>query len=204
MFQPVNHSKHAGDLPRNCTFAESDWRILASFWHPVAYVHEIVDKPVKARLLDVDLVLYRTSEGVSVAKDICPHRGTRLSGGWVEDGTLVCPMHGLCFDHSGACIKVPSISDPNARIPPKLRLMSVLTEVRYGIVFVCLSGELSHPIPLGKESRMTAWKRYLSQAALGMRQQAAMSRTLMTWRISRGSTRKHSAVMRPTRSSLIR
>lgn len=147
MFQPVNHSKHAGDLPRNCTFAESDWRILASFWHPVAYMHEIVDKPVKARLLDVDLVLYRTSEGVSVAKDICPHRGTRLSGGWVEDGTLVCPMHGLCFDHSGACIKVPSISDPNARIPPKLRLMSVLTEVRYGIVFVCLSGEPSHPIP---------------------------------------------------------
>ncbi|MBT6287394.1 MAG: aromatic ring-hydroxylating dioxygenase subunit alpha [Oceanospirillales bacterium] len=148
MFQPVNHSKFAADLPRNCTFEESDWRILAAMWHPVAFTHEIEDKPVKARLLDVDLVVYRTSEGVSVARDICPHRGTRLSAGWVQDDVLVCPMHGLQFDHSGACTKIPCIGDPNAKIPPKLRLFSVLTEERYGVVFACLSGEPSHPLPV--------------------------------------------------------
>lgn len=148
MFQPVNHSKFAGDLPRNCTFAESDWRILASFWHPVAFAHDIKDEPVRAKLLDVDLVMYRTSGGVAVAKDICPHRGTRLSGGWITDDTLVCPMHGLCFDHSGQCAKIPSIADPNTRIPPKLRLMSLKSEERYGIIFTCLSDEPTRPLPV--------------------------------------------------------
>ncbi len=148
MFQAVNHSKFAGDLPRHCTFAESDWRILATFWHPVAFAHDIADAPVKARLLDVDLVVYRTTDGIAVARDICPHRGTRLSAGWMDGDTLVCPMHGLCFDHAGQCTKIPSIGDPNARIPPKLRLQSLLTEERYGIVWACLSDEPAHPLPV--------------------------------------------------------
>ena len=148
MFHAVNHSKIVRDLPRNCTFEESDWRILAAFWHPVAYAHEIEDKPVKARLLDVDLVIYRTTEGVSVARDICPHRGTRLSGGWMDGDELVCPMHGLCYDHSGQCTKIPSIADKSARIPPRLRLQSLKTEERYGVIFACLSNEPSHPLPV--------------------------------------------------------
>ena len=79
------------DLPRHCTFRESDWHILAGFWHPVAFVHDIKDKPVAARLLDVNLVIYRTSEGITVAKDLCMHRGTRLSLGWMQDDLLVLP-----------------------------------------------------------------------------------------------------------------
>ncbi|MFA3918700.1 Rieske 2Fe-2S domain-containing protein [Ruegeria hyattellae] len=147
MFQSVNHSKFASDLPRNCTFDENDWRILCNFWHPIAYAHEIQDEPEKARLLDVDLVVYRTSQGVSVARDICPHRGTRLSAGWVRDDNLVCPMHGLCFDHSGQCTKIPSMPHQNAKIPPKMRLYSVLSEERYGIVWACLSGEPNWTLP---------------------------------------------------------
>lgn len=147
MFQVTNHAKFAGDLPRGCTFSESDWRILAGFWHPVAFAHELGDTPVRARLLDVDLVLYRTSKGISVARDICPHRGTQLSAGRIVDDRLVCPMHGLCFDHAGQCTKIPSLPDQNAKIPPKMRLFSVLSEERYGIVFACLSGAPSHPLP---------------------------------------------------------
>lgn len=147
MFQSVNHSKFASDLPRDCTFDESDWRILSNFWHPVAYAHEVQGKPLKARLLDVDLVVYRTSQGVSVARDMCPHRGTRLSAGWIADDQLVCPMHGLCFDHSGQCTKIPSMADQKAKIPPKMRLYSVLSEEKYGIVWACLSGEPAWPLP---------------------------------------------------------
>ena len=147
MFQAVDHSKFAGDLPRNCTFEESDWRVLSTFWHPVAFAHDVQDKPVKARLLDVDLVVYRTSQGVSVARDICPHRGTKLSAGWIKDDNLVCPMHGLCFDHAGQCTKIPSMPDQTAKIPPKMRLYSVLSEEKYGIVWACLSGEPIWPLP---------------------------------------------------------
>ena len=32
MFLPVNHSKFATPMPRDCSFRESDWRALAGFW----------------------------------------------------------------------------------------------------------------------------------------------------------------------------
>jgi phenylpropionate dioxygenase-like ring-hydroxylating dioxygenase large terminal subunit len=148
MFQAVNNSKTASVLPRNCTFTERDWTILAGFWHPVAFAQEIGDKPISARLLDVDLVIYRTSTGVSVARDICPHRGTRLSAGWMNGDTLVCPMHGLCYDHSGVCVKIPSVPEKDARIPPRMRLQTLLSEERYGIIWACLADVPTHPPPV--------------------------------------------------------
>ncbi len=147
MFLPIDHTKTKDDLPRNCTFSESDWRSLAKFWHPVAFAHEIADKPVAAKLLDVDLVLYRTTNGVSVARDLCPHRGTRLSAGRVSDDRLVCPMHGLHFNDQGMCTKIPSNPDQTARVSPRLRLQSLLSEERYGIIWACLSKEPVWPIP---------------------------------------------------------
>jgi vanillate O-demethylase monooxygenase subunit len=147
MFLPADNSKHRSPVPRDTEIRESDWLILSSFWHPVAFAHDVGETPVAARLLDVDLVVYRTSAGISVARDVCPHRGTRLSRGRIIDDRLVCPMHGLFFDGAGQCRRVPSIADPNAHIPPSFRLQSVMTEIRYGIVWACLSGEPAWPLP---------------------------------------------------------
>lgn len=70
-------------LPRNCTFTENDWKALAPFWYPVAFSHEITDKPYAARLLDERIVLFRLKSGsVFAARDICLHRGAPLSLGW--------------------------------------------------------------------------------------------------------------------------
>jgi len=147
VFDPIDHYLRKPDIPPGCTFAESDWRILAGFWHPVAFADDVGDAPVACTLLDVELVLFRTSRGVSAALDLCPHRGTRLSAGRIEDDVLVCPMHGFRFRHDGACVAIPSSGNPDARIPPRLRLGTVLTEERYGIVWACLSGEPSWPLP---------------------------------------------------------
>ena len=147
MFQSVDHAAVASDLPRGCTFKAEDWRKLAQFWHPVAFAHEIADKPLSARLLDVDLVLWRTPAGVSAARDLCPHRGTRLSMGRVDDDQLICPMHGLHFDPSGACTKIPSNPDQSAPVSPRLRLQSLKVEERYGVVFACLVDDPIWPLP---------------------------------------------------------
>ncbi len=147
MFQAVNHSKNVSDVPYDCTFAENDWRILSKFWHPVIFSHDVGNDPVAARLLDVDLVVYRTSQGVSVARDICPHRGTRISNGSVRDDALVCPMHGLHFDYAGQCVRIPSIANPSAKIPPKMRLQSLKAQELYGIIWACLSDEPIWPLP---------------------------------------------------------
>ena len=159
MFQATDHSTRVNtDLPRHCTFRESDWHILAGFWHPVAFVHDIKDKPVAARLLDVNLVIYRTGAGITVAKDQCAHRGVRMSLGRLQQDLLVCPMHGLHYDGEGVCRKIPSIADPTAKIPDKLRLHTYRNEERYGILWVCLKDEPVWPLPCWRHLEDSAYR----------------------------------------------
>ena len=147
MFLSTDNSKlDKSDFPTNSSFRESDWHILAGFWHPIAFAHDVEDKPVVARLLDVDLVIYRTEQGITVAKDLCMHRGTKLTGGWICDNKLVCPMHGLQYDHSGTCVRIPSMKNLT-KIPDKLRLQVYQSVERYGIVWICLKDEAIWPLP---------------------------------------------------------
>lgn len=148
MFIATDNSKQEKtDYPAKSSIAEKDWHILASFWHPVKFAKDIGDAPVHVRLLDVDLVLYRTSAGVSVARDRCPHRGTALSLGWMENDKIVCPFHGFSYNGGGQCTKIPSMSGPNAKIPKAMQLETYLIEERYGLLWVCLKEEPIVPIP---------------------------------------------------------
>lgn len=40
--------------------------------------------------------------------DACPHAGGPLSEGYVEDGKVVCPWHGWCFDLDPTKCEPPS------------------------------------------------------------------------------------------------
>lgn len=135
-------------LPRNCTYTEHDWKIFASFWHPVIFVNDIPDdKPAKAKLLDQDLAVFRTSQGVTVAKDVCVHRGTPLTLGKIDNNRLVCMYHGFQYDGTGKCVFVPSMGE-NGRIPARLKLKTYKSVERYGIIWVCLSDdEPLRPLP---------------------------------------------------------
>jgi phenylpropionate dioxygenase-like ring-hydroxylating dioxygenase large terminal subunit len=90
---------------RQCTFSESDWTALAPYWYPVAFSDEVAEKPIAAQLLDERLVLYRLANGkVTAARDLCLHRGIRLSMGSLEGDTLVCAYHGFRYDGEGRCV----------------------------------------------------------------------------------------------------
>ncbi len=120
---------------------------LRQYWHPVARAGEIDTQPVAAQLLDERIVLYRLGEDIVALRDLCVHRGTPLSLGWVDDdGTVVCRYHGWEYDSTGACTRIPSLP-PEGRIPPKARVPSYRTEIRYGLVWVSLVDEPNHPIP---------------------------------------------------------
>ncbi|MBD1845287.1 aromatic ring-hydroxylating dioxygenase subunit alpha [Cyanobacteria bacterium FACHB-63] len=124
-------------LPRNCTFTETDWNVLAQFWYPVAFSRDIVDQPYAARLLDERLVLFRLSDGsVTAARDLCLHRGVPLSLGWVENDQLICRYHGVRYNPEGQCVCIPA--EPNAAIPSRLKLRTYPTIERYGLVWVRL------------------------------------------------------------------
>ncbi len=140
----------AGTLPRDCTFTESDWRALAPFWYPVAFSHQVLDKPYAARLLDERVVVYRLSDGsIAAARDICHHRGVPLSLGHVEGDEIICRYHGLRYDKDGRCVCIPA--HPGGAISPRLHLDMYPAQERYGLVWVRLVDNGPLPLPEMKE-----------------------------------------------------
>jgi len=159
MFVPTDRPKaSAADLPTNCTFRKTDWNILARFWHPVAFSSEVRDKPVAAKLLDVNLVACRMSTGIHVFKDQCPHRGTALSLGWMKSDQLVCGFHGLHYDADGRCTKIAS-TKKQVKPPKALCLTKYLSTERYGMIWVLLRPEALAPLPEWPEleGERSAW-----------------------------------------------
>lgn len=79
---------------------------------------QVSHKPIRVN----DMVLFRKKEDNSIVcmKDSCPHRGARLSQGFVnKDDELVCPYHGWSFDQNGMLCSMPShkASSPVCHIP---------------------------------------------------------------------------------------
>jgi vanillate O-demethylase monooxygenase subunit len=132
--------------PETSRIAPNDWRILLRYWYPVAIESALTSKPMKGKLLDVELVVYRAGRKVAVALDSCPHRWMRLSAGKVMGERLVCPYHGLAFDAAGQCVDIPSMGC-SAHIPTKYRLRTFRSDVRYGLVWACLDDESTEQIP---------------------------------------------------------
>lgn len=124
-------------LPRGCTFSPHDWRVLARAWHPVASASELSrDAPLAVRLLDQEVVLYRSGGALTAAADTCAHRGAPLSLGKVCGGTLTCPYHGYQYDGAGRCTLIPA--HPSAPIPSRLTLRRFAAVERYGLLWVSL------------------------------------------------------------------
>jgi phenylpropionate dioxygenase-like ring-hydroxylating dioxygenase large terminal subunit len=119
----------------------------AQCWHPVAYAHEVSDRPFGATLLGEAVVVWRTGDGRAHAmRDLCIHRGTALSLGWIANDCLVCPYHAWHYDASGACVRIPQSA--TATIPPKARTPVYRCQERYGLIWVCLAeGEPAYPLP---------------------------------------------------------
>ena len=78
-------------------------------WYVAAWDHEIGRSMLRRVILDEPVVLYRTVEGKAVAlEDRCCHRQAPLSMGKLLGNVVKCPYHGLEFDPSGKCVKIPS------------------------------------------------------------------------------------------------
>ena len=120
---------------------------FTSAWYAVARSVEVGPTPRHVKLLNHDVVLYRTGGGkVTAAPDRCPHREAPLSEGSLQNGCLVCPYHGLVFGDDGRCVNVPSSSD-GVPPPPRAHLTTHHVEERYGLVWLCI-GEPSGSIPV--------------------------------------------------------
>lgn len=118
---------------------------LAHYWHPIARAEEVTDQPRRFVLLDEPIVAFRDDEGPAAFKDLCIHRGTALSLGWITDGRLTCAYHGWEYDRTGKCVHIPSLP-PGSTIPAKARAIVYRCAEAYGLVWVAME-EPAAPIP---------------------------------------------------------
>lgn len=119
-------------------------------WYPVARSADIVEgKPVAARLLGEDLVLWRSEGGaVHAWRDLCIHRGAKLSLGKAGKTTLACPYHGWVYNDEGRCIRFPA--HPEQCPPTKAQAKVYQARERYNTIWVSL-GEPGQDIPIFPE-----------------------------------------------------
>jgi phenylpropionate dioxygenase-like ring-hydroxylating dioxygenase large terminal subunit len=117
--------------------------VLLNDWHVVAYAPDLPEgKPVPAHLLGEDIVLWRVQGRVHAWRDLCIHRGTRLSLGKVEQDTLVCSYHGWTYNEEGACIRFPA--HPDQTPPRNARATVYQVQVKYDWVWVCPGTPANH------------------------------------------------------------
>ncbi len=104
-------------------------------WTPVLLS---ADLPVRAAAPGVvncvDVAIWRGKSGaVSVCLDRCPHRGMRLSHGFVRDDRLNCIYHGWNFGTDGVCKHIPA--HPDLVPPPSINTTPQTVMERGGIVW---------------------------------------------------------------------
>jgi len=85
-------------------------RYLRQFWQPVYHSVDLAaGRAVTIRIMSQDFALYRGQSGQPHLVDaVCPHRGTRLSSGWIEGDALRCFYHGWKFGADGQCLEQPA------------------------------------------------------------------------------------------------
>lgn len=82
-------------------------------WWVAGLSEEITDEFLSRRILDMQILFYRTAAGEVVAlEDRCPHRSLPLSCGKRKGDNVACGYHGFEFQPSGQCVKVPSQPTP--------------------------------------------------------------------------------------------
>jgi vanillate O-demethylase monooxygenase subunit len=96
-------------------------KFVKNAWYVCAQTREVEHAPLGRRILNVPVLLYRTSAGKVVAlHDVCPHRFMPMSKGRLVGDSIRCTYHGSLFDETGKCTEIPS----QENIPPKCFLRS--------------------------------------------------------------------------------
>ena len=113
-------------IPRNC-------------WYVAAMAHELLPGALFPRtLLDTPVLLFRRQDGSAAAiEDRCSHRRVALHLGRLVGDRVQCGYHGLEFDGSGACVRIPN----QERIPPKACVRAFALVERDGFLWIWMGDQ---------------------------------------------------------------
>ena len=82
-------------------------------WHRVASSADLRDgEALPVDLAGTPIALYRVDGKIYAVDDVCTHEYAVLSQGFVQDGTIECPLHAAQFDiATGECLSGPATQD---------------------------------------------------------------------------------------------
>jgi vanillate O-demethylase monooxygenase subunit len=115
-------------------------------WYVAGWSSELPESGTIARtIINEPILLYRSSNGEVVAlEDRCCHRQAPLSLGRREGDNIRCMYHGLKFEPSGRCIKIPG----QESIPEKARVRRYAAVDKHSWIWVWMGDAASADLSL--------------------------------------------------------
>ena len=91
------------------------------------------NEPLIVEIDGSPLALCKIGDKVYALDDCCPHQGASFEGGEIDDGVLICPLHGWRADVcTGQSLEAPSLKIPMYE-----------TKIEDGLVYIKLTSEKS-------------------------------------------------------------
>lgn len=112
----------------------------ANPWIPVALSADIEAGTSAGTLAHgEERVVWRDDKGeIHVWEDRCPHRGMRMSFGFVRGDHIACLYHGWRYDTGGQCRYIPA--HPDLDVPQTIKVPTFAVAERAGIVWMAPEG----------------------------------------------------------------
>lgn len=102
-------------------------------WYPLTWSRNVGRALSAHQIVEQRVVLYRTEAGQVVAmEDACPHRLMPLSMGKLKGDAIECGYHGMTYDCTGACVRIPG----QAQIPANAVVRTYPTHENMGLVWI--------------------------------------------------------------------
>ncbi len=114
-------------------------------WTPAALSDDIpAASAAPGQLGAHDLAIWRSASGrIAAWADRCPHRGMRLSHGFVRGERLSCIYHGWGYGEGGRCVRIPA--HPELTPPEAIRVPVFSAAEASGVIWVAEDAPDSPP-----------------------------------------------------------
>ena len=114
-------------------------------WIAIALSRDVPLENTRAvRVEGREIVVWRDAEGEAhVWEDRCPHRGMRLSFGFVRGTALNCLYHGWQYGASASCQKIPA--HPDLSVPPSIKANAFPVREQGGMIWTSFDSAAGEP-----------------------------------------------------------
>ena len=109
-------------------------------WVPIALSCDVPEGVTRAVILEgAEYVVWRGAGGTAqVWEDRCPHRGMRLSFGFVRGDALNCLYHGWEYGLAASCHRIPA--HPDLVVPPSIKAKAFAVAEAGGMIWTRMAG----------------------------------------------------------------